>query len=514
MFSRHPALIAAGFVLALAAAGCSHPAAWIDRPDFYAPPGALASGAVAGYDTDGNGRADYLQVYNAQGVKRRFLFDTSGDGTMDLAVDLDHPDAAAVKPPRTLLFLLDGISYDVVADLWKQGHFRLFYPPGRVIGGLPTVTDNIYADFFETPRPFGYEALYVDRLTGKLSGGNLFYLQGGNERVWPDHVLWRQHYLFDGLVYGLPDWVAGRELDKSVGAILAWLEKSDSPYALQYIVSTDALGHKLGHEKLREFLIRFDVALEKIFWQSRGQLRLLTMADHGLNQASMKRVPLVAALEQGGFHLTEELKADNDVIIPDFGLVSCAAVYARQPIRAAECLAKVEGVALAFYPEAGAFVVLEAEGRARVETRADGGYRYVAERGDPLRLLPIMEKMKGQGLADIDGWADAKAWLDATWNHEYPDPLVRIAHAFEGNVIHPPDVMLAFRPDYFYGEDGFDKWATLRGTHGSLHRDATTTYVLSNFFVPAEYQRTTELREDLKKMLGRSTLLPDEKHRP
>lgn len=512
MSGKDVARIALCLVLVLLAAGCSHPAAWLSRPDFYVQPGVVGPGAVAGYDTDRNGRIDYLQVYNDQGVKRRFFFDTTGSGAMDLTVDLDRIDPAQGRP-RTLIFLLDGISYELVADLWAEGHFRLFYPPGHVVGGLPTMTDNIYADFFEIPRPFGVEALYVDRQAGRLTGSNLFYLQGGNERGWAEYMLYRQHYLFDGIVYGLPDWVAGRELDKSVEAILAWLDRTDQPYAVSYVVSTDALGHKLGHAKLKEFLLRFDEALEQIFWRSRGQLRMVTLADHALNQAPMKRVPLVSALKQAGLNLAEQFQGDSDVIIPDFGLVSCAAVSTRQPARVAECLAKVEGVDLAIYPDAGAFTVLDADGQARVETGPNGRYRYVVARGDPLRLLPIIEKMKQQGLLDADGWADAKAWLDATWNHDYPDPLVRIAHAFEGNVINPPDILLSFQSDYYYGEDGFDKWATLCGTHGSLHRCATTTYVLSNFFVPSQYQRSTELRDQLKKLLNRPTLLPDEKRK-
>jgi hypothetical protein len=490
-------------------AGCSHPAAWISEPDTFVEAGVFGPHAIGTYDVDRDHRTDYVQIYNDQGMKRRLLFDTTGDGQFDETVDLDEQGDGT----RTLIFLLDGISYDLMADLYAKGHFRLFYPPGRIVPGYPTVTDNIYADFFETPRPFGVEALYVDRVTRRMTGGNNFYLAGGNERVWPKHMIWRQAYIYDGIVYALPDWVAGRELDKSVGAVINWYDNTDDPYGAIYMVSTDALGHKMGHEYLKQFLLRVDTAFEKLMWHSRGKLRIVCLADHALNEMTMKRSPILKALKNAGFTVRDRIEDDRDVAVPDFGLISCAAVYARRPAEVADAMAGVEGVALAIYPSQKSFVVVAHDGKATVEADSQGRYRYVADHGDPLRLLPIIAAMREQGTTDADGWASAKAWLDATWDHQYPDPLVRIAHAFEGNVIHPPDVLLDFEPNYYYGEDDFDAFATLRGTHGALHRSATTTYVLSTFFEPPVYQRGTELRDDLKRRLGRDTLLPERRRK-
>lgn len=506
---RIPATVAVLVVATCLVVGCSHPAAWISEPGLVIEAGVLGPHAVTTYDVDRDHRTDFVQIYNDRGMKRRLLFDTTGDGQFDQAADLDRQDDGT----RTLLVLLDGVSYRLVADLYAQGHFRLFYPPGHVVPGYPTVTDSIYADFFETPRPFGVEALYLDRDTGRMAGGNNFYLAGGNERLWPKHMIWRQAYLYDGLVYALPDWVAGRELDKSVGAILDWYDNTDDPYAATYMVSTDALGHKMGHEYLKQFLLRLDTAFEKLMWHSRGKLRIICLADHALNEMAMKRAPILPALKKAGFTVRERVENDRDVAVPDFGLISCAAVYTRRPAEVAEAMADVEGVAMAIYPSQKSFVVVGHGGKATIETDAQGRYRYIADRGDPLRLLPIIDAMRGQGTVDADGWATAKAWLDATWDHPYPDPLVRIAHAFEGNVVNPPDVLLNFEPDYYYGEDGFDAFATLRGTHGALHRSATTTFVLSTFFEPPLYQRSTELRDDLKRRLGRDTLLPERRRK-
>jgi len=508
--TRTPVVLTLCLIFA-ALAGCSHPAEWISQPDLHTTAGILGPAEVTGYDTNGDRRIDYLQIHNERGIKRRLLFDTAYDGKFDLAVDLNRDDPGSF---RTLFVLLDGISYDLVADLHAEGHFRLFYPPGRIIPGFPTVTDNIYADFFETPRPFGVEALYADRQTRRMGGGYGLYLKGGNERVWPRHMLWRQSYLYDGLVYVLPDWVAVRELDYCMKAAIEWIEKTDEPYAAVYLVSTDALGHKMGHEYLKQFLTRVDEAFEQLVWRARGRLRLLCMADHALNETEMKRVNLIPELKSAGYRPRDHIESDSDVIVPAFGLVSHVAISTLRPAKVAEAAAKAEGVELAIYPEGARFVVLGAgidAPQAVIETRADGALRYNDIRGDPLRLQPIVSRMKAAGQIDEGGWASPKAWLDATWNHMFPDPLVRITRAFQGNVENPPDVLLSLAPQYYFGENQFEAFATLRGTHGSLRRCATTTYVLSNFFVPPPYERGTQLRDALKARLGLPTLLPPQR---
>jgi hypothetical protein len=183
-------------------------------------------------------------------------------------------------------------------------------------------------------------------------------------------------------------------------------------------------------------------------------------------------------------------------------------VYTSQPAAAAAACAKAEGVDLAIYVQDDTYHVRNGNGLARVETRADGRHRYVSLDGDPLHLNAVVDKMKAAGRADADGWAAPDAWLRATWDHDFPDPLVRIARSLEGNVVHPPQVLLSLAPEYYFGEDEFDAFATLRGTHGSLHECATTTFVLSNFFTPPAVQRGTELRDFLKAQLRLPTLLP------
>ena len=136
------------------------------------------------------------------------------------------------------------------------------------------------------------------------------------------------------------------------------------------------------------------------------------------------------------------------------------------------------------------------------------GVGDVVRTGDPLELAQAVEQLKSSRKMDSEGWAAADDWLDATWDHLYPDPLVRIANAFEGNVRHPPDVLLSLEADYYFGNRAFDVFASLRGTHGSLRQCATTTFVLSNFFLPPPYQRTSRFRDDLKTRLARDPLLP------
>lgn len=547
-----PALIA----LILAMSGCSRASRWFDEPHYVAPAGEFAPTPVAGYDTNADGRLDYLQMFDGRGRKRYLAFDHDHDGGFDSCVDLDslQGDAAAgaggpavvAGDEKTLLVMLDGISFSLVEQLYAEGRFRLFHPPGRLIGGFPTVTDTIFADFFETPRPFGYEAAYYDYQAGRKQGGAMFYLQGKNDLVWPQRVLFRQSHLNDGFVYVLDGWIAGRELDKSVAAAEKWLDddRAPSPAAI-YIVNTDAIGHGKGHEALKAHLRLIDTAIEKLVFKSRGRLKVVVMADHGLNQAEMQRLELDDALEAAGFNITDRIRKENDLFIATFGLVSHVAIYTPRPYEAARAAAALDGVELAVYqankatfpvddnPFSPVFVVDGRGAHAVIERReatdaappegvdaaAGGGrrphdglqYRYRSILGDPLLLSPLMERMRKTGRMDDEGWASAGAWLDATWDHRWPDAVPRISHAFEGNVRRPSDVLLSLAPNYYYGQTGFDIFAGLRGTHGSLHQDATYSFVLSNFFQPAIYQRIYQLRDNLKQRLRVDTLLPPER---
>ena len=294
-----------------------------------APAGTIGPEAASGYDTNSDGRIDYLQVVDNHDRIRHLFFDRNHDGQFDYFFDTAQLQDTSQN--RTLLVLLDGISFPLVEQLRAEGKFRLFYPPGRLIGGFPTITDTIFADFFQTPRPFGYEAAYYDNQLDGKAGGASFYLRGGNEPVWPHRMLYRQPYLYDGLVYVLPNWAAGRELDYSMKAALEWLNRDDgASLAAIYMVNTDAIGHSLGHEALKDFLRRIDAALEKLVWQSRGKLRIVVLADHGINEGDMKRIDLESAMEDAGFNVTDRLRRANDIHVPSFGLVSHVAIYTRQ----------------------------------------------------------------------------------------------------------------------------------------------------------------------------------------
>lgn len=547
-----------------AIAGCGRrPSAWFNEPHYVAPAGEFAPTPVAGYDTNADGRIDYLQMFDDCGRKRYLAFDHDHDGGFDCCVDLDRLQgnaAAGTGGPagvagvagvggngKTLLVMLDGISFSLVEQLYAEGRFRLFHPPGRLIGGFPTVTDTIFADFFETPRPFGYEAAYYDYQAGRKQGGTMFYLQGKNDLVWPQRVLFRQSHLNDGFVYVLDGWIAGRELDKSIAAAEKWLDDDRAPsLAAIYIVNTDAIGHGKGHEALKAHLRLIDTAIEKLVFKSSGRLKVVVMADHGLNQADMQRLELDDALEAAGFNITDRIRKENDLFIATFGLVSHVAIYTPKPCEAARAAAALKGVELAIYqankstfpvddnPFSPVFVVDGRGAHAVIERReaadavtpdgvdaaaGSGGrrphdgmqYRYRKISGDPLLLLPLVDHMRESGRMDDEGWASARAWLDATWDHRWPDAVPRISHAFEGNVRRPSDVLLSLAPNYYYGQTGFDIFASLRGTHGSLHQDATYSFVLTNFFQPATYQRIYQLRDNLKQRLKVDTLLPPER---
>src|SRR5205085_4691656 len=50
-----------------------------------------------------------------------------------------------------------------------------------------------------------------------------------------------------------------------------------------------------------------------------------------------------------------------------------------------------------------------------------------------------------------------------------------------GGVLNASDIMVSFRPGYFYGNGSFNYLVTLAGTHGGLERSATLGFAMATF---------------------------------
>lgn len=415
-------------------------------------------------------------------------------GVLFLAVLLGSGIAQAQEAPaatpvssRTLLICMDGLSYDLVAEMYKAGELRHFLPPAPLIAAFPSDTNLSLVEIL-TPRgappAHGYEDYYFDPTRNRMRGG-IFY------RLTRQHFI-RNTYreLFDyhpnpirmTAEYAVP--VLGPWLNGAVtlAQLKAKFKKSKEPVFLAYFDSSDLAAHTNGKWLVREQLLAVDRWLGELRSDARHPVDVIVFSDHGNDIRPLRRVNLEEALRRAGFRPRGKLQDKHSVVLAEFGLISNAVLYTEpgQETAVAEALREAEGVELCVYRKEESLYVVGRGGAAWVDRRQAANevrYRYRAAAGDPLLLEPLAKELAGQ--ADADGFIAEAQWLPATANHVFPDPLRRLWGAFQGLVEHPASVIVSLEDGYYTGSLWLDTFAWLQATHGNLRRAQSRGVVLS-----------------------------------
>ncbi|MBN1489743.1 MAG: hypothetical protein JXA69_07485 [Phycisphaerae bacterium] len=472
------------------AAGCT------SGPDFSKPMDIRHADAetIVTFDMDGDGCADYWQYQESNGRKRALAYTIPLVGTTGERIELDDVDPASCPH---FLIALDGVPFDVVDRLYREGRFRLFYPPRRLICCFPSMTDLALAQLFHAGPCLAYETLYYDRAAGRMSDGNSVYLNALNS-PWLPKVDYRCSYWWDAKAYLDPKAVFNHELR----GITKTFEAVEAGEAAGYSVGTAGLGTRGGRDAIREYLIEIDQLCEQIVWQRRGRVKLTLVADHGHNLTECKRVSLKAPLTNAGYRVTKSLREPRDVVVVEYGLVTYAALYTDDATGVAACLLGLPEVELAFYRADDSVVVRDAGGEAGI-TKRDGGYTYDVRSGDPLQLAPIIAGLQKNHKVTADGTIDDTAMFAATAEHVYPDPLARIWGAFHDVATMPPDVVVTLRDGACHGSKFFHVMiGTVKSTHGSLNRINSTTIAMTMLGELPEVMRSTDVKSALDRLRG------------
>jgi len=445
------------------------------------------------YDVNGDGRADYAETL-PHGPDARVAvlrFDLNGDG--DLETEVDWATAAAGPDVRHLIIILDSVPYAMVREHWEQGRFRLFDPPSRVISPFPVMTDPCLAEFFGVSPCPGVEALHHD---GRgLRGGTGAYLRGGNS-PWLAFVDYRlgpgahaYAYLWPGLWY-----------DHDLGRIQRGFERSQAPLYVGYAMSTSALGAQRGRNGHQVALVKLERLCRQIVYQTRGHVQITLLSDHGHDLVRSQRLALDQHLRRCGWNVTGELRRPEDVSVPQFGAVTCAALYTRWPEAVARDAVGFAGVDLAAYLDADdGVIVLNRNGRARIE-RAANGFRYVREFGDPLVLAPILDELRRAGQLTDDGSVADDVLFAATTEHVYPDPLHRLWRAFHGLFVHTPDVLLSIHEGWHVADAFFSDVLGPASSHGALSAASSTAFVMTTAGELPAVLRMEDLAAELREL--------------
>ncbi len=437
------------------------------------------------FDTNEDGKIDYAERLGPDGRITVLRFDTNADGDLDQEINRLAPGA----DDRHLIIIVDSVPFGLIESLWRDGRFRLFHPPSCTISPFPVMTDVSLAEFFGVSPCPGAESEYYDG--AKLSDGYDNYAHERNA-IW----LARTDYHMINFAHAIAYFYPHAWFDHELHYIQKYFQRSTKSPFIGYCVCTSALGAMLGRDGHVAGLIRLDRMCEQMMWQARGKLQITLLSDHGHNLVPSKRVPLTETLERAGYRITTRLKERGDIVIPEFGIVTCAGIYTHEAEHVARDVVGIDGVEQAMYSGDNDTVVVLARGGARATiSHANGKYRYVAEQGDPLRLNPIVKQ-----LADADGWIADVALFDATKSHEYPDAVHRVWRAFHGLMAHPPDVMLTVSDGWHCGSKFMTSVLDLQAAHGNLGRPSSYGFVMTTMGHVSGITRMQDLAATIRKL--------------
>jgi len=381
---------------------------------------------------------------------------------------------------RHLVLMLDGVPYAIVDSLRAAGHFGEFHAPSKVVSPFPSLTGPAFSAVWGMEPRDGYEDLYYDAATHRMRGGLL-------EHTFKPREADDFHRLVDfqagglegGLAYLFPQPIAESEL-RGLRRAVAKRALTDS-VLVGYIVSTDALGHRAGRQALVDFILDLERWVDELRETSQSRIEVTLVSDHGNDLIPTKMVDLEAGVRAAGLRPGRKIDDPKSVVLPAFGLVGSAFLYGspESEARLANVLRRLEGVDLTVFQDREGHVhVRSKRGDALIDARG-GRYRYTAEVGDPLELLPIVDSLRKHNELDRDGFASDTAWLARTVDTEFVDAPRRIVRALRDQVKNPASVIVSLEPGYHFGSAAADFLVNVTGTHGSLRTTSSLAFLMS-----------------------------------
>lgn len=406
-----------------------------------------------------------------------------------------HPPEIVTLPkanlvhPRTLFLALDGIDYELAAELKNEGAFKTFQDPVPFISTFPSATTVGFTGIFQPLNVGtvpGYESRFYTPKQNKIMGGTPFdvYNIPIHYKYYFDEF---RHKMFEkAMMYSLPGLAAKGDLIRTKKALFT----SKKPIVMTYVGGTDGLAHLSGRNRTKQYLRYLDTYLTKLKKnyekKYHSHLRIVLYSDHGFHHQhpqSVSNEEMKKKLKKVGLHLDTKQKSSHEIITVKYGLLSSGVLFTPKENRekAALALCDVKGIDLVFWNNEKNHSIWMCNSmgeKARLDYQSQKLSRYVPLKGDPLHYLPLLKK---HGLGG--SWVSEKTWLTLTNHQEYPDALYRLYDAFFNLVENKAGLMFSTQKNYQFGSGAARFGSHLKlgghkGTHGGLFWEASAGMVM------------------------------------
>lgn len=407
---------------------------------------------------------------------------------------------SAAPSRRRLIICVDGVGFSLIEKMRREGRFKQFHEPSRMIAPFPTLTNVAMTEILEPAGALpsaGYEDKFFDVEANRMRGGLLERFQGGRFIKGTFRELFDYHpsAIKSGLGYAAPPFSTYLESLTDLVRMRQKFRASQEPLFFAYTGATDSLAHLGGERLVRSFLARLDETLSDIMRDSQGSVDVTIFSDHGNHFRDYKRASLKTVLRQAGMRLDDRVRDERSVVLPQYGLIGCAVLFTKESneARLARVLSEVKGVDFAAYETGGTVHILTARrGAATIERRGER-FRYRSEQGDPLSLLRVAAELKASGKADADGFIAGSDWFEATREGERPDAVRRIYEGLHAPVRNRANLIVNLEDGYYAGSFSLDILAFLQATHGNLGREQSFGFVLNTERALPAYLRAEDV---------------------
>ncbi len=397
---------------------------------------------------------------------------------------------AETHQDRLLFIAIDGIGFEMMKELKKEGYFKEFQNPVPLIVTFPSATTTAFTGIFKplkAKKTHGYESRFFSFEENRVVGGTPFDIYKYPVEYKQYFDSFRHSMLEKGLMYSFPGVAGKQDLMRAEKLAL----HSDKKVLMAYLGGTDGAQHLLGKTRMKRFMKYVDqflVRLKKRYVAANRKepLKIILFSDHGFHFDRLKTISsgdIEKELQKGGFKVKKSLQDKNDVVLVEYGLLSAGVVMTgpknREPV--SRLMAGVKGIDLVFWPDHHRIYMINSKGEeAYFEYQGKKRYRYISVQGDPLQLLPVLSK---QGISP-HAWMDDQQWFAITSHHYYPDPGYRLYTAFYDLVKNPASVLFSVKPSYQFGGLAALVGTYLKfghkGTHGGFFWEPSAGMVMTD----------------------------------
>jgi len=389
---------------------------------------------------------------------------------VSLAVCSGRLSFAEDQPPRHLYFGVDAVPYAVFVEAQKNGLFKDYRMPSRMISSFPSLTNYAWAVIMHTERVEGYQAQYyhfgLNRIVGRL-----FHEVG--KPTFPNQYDYRDDSIFKKIKAYI---TTGGSIKGEMKHLAEEILDSNQPRLFfAFTETSDIIAHMKGRKGLHKLLEILDRELilirEEHMRKFNEPLAVTLLSDHGNTLIKGKIISVDKALKGYDFKLKKRLEGPDDVVYHSSGILSVACFYI-QDERKFE-LARL----LAAQPWADAVITYDKEEDVIFALSQKGilAFEYNPAR-DEFRLRVISGEdplgLIQQGIP-VEEWIPQSEVFEASIETDFPDSLMRISKGITGlDVNNPASILVSLKPGHESGSKFikfFSHFKGRSGTHGSLN---------------------------------------------